>query len=59
MARTKIRSFVVKDQIWARLKSLSKEEGRSMSELLREAINDLFKKREPGTYDPVRDQYKK
>jgi len=54
--RTKVRSIVFADEMWENLRSLSKRENRSMSDLLREAINDLFAKRRTGTYDPVTDR---
>lgn len=60
MAASKnIRSIVVGPETWARLKNLAAKEERSMSELLREALLDIFKKREPGAYDPATDSFKR
>jgi Arc/MetJ-type ribon-helix-helix transcriptional regulator len=56
MANTKARSVVIKDQMWDTLRSLSAGENRSMSDLLREALNDLFAKRQGRNYDPVADR---
>lgn len=53
------RSIVVQDKMWFRLKNLAGEEGRSMSELIREALVDLFHKKTRSIsqgYDPVKDQ---
>ena len=55
--REKIRSVVVKDKMWEELRTLSTKESRSMSDLLREALNDLFAKRRLGDYDPVTDRF--
>lgn len=54
---TKVRSVVVKDQVWEKLRKVAELEGRSMSDLLREALNDLFVKRRLGDYDPVTDRF--
>lgn len=57
MASKNIRSIVVGPETWKRLAELSKKEERSRSELIREALLDLFKKREPGVYDPKSDRF--
>jgi len=60
MANNNIRSVVVGPKTWSKLKALGKKEERSMSELIREAILDLFDKRtRPKTvnYDPVADKF--
>jgi Arc/MetJ-type ribon-helix-helix transcriptional regulator len=57
MANTKARSVVIKDQMWDTLRSLSARENRSMSDLLREALNDLFSKRQSKDYDPITDRF--
>ena len=60
MANNNIRSVVVGPKTWSKLKTLGKKEERSMSELIREAILDLFDKRtRPKTvnYDPVADKF--
>lgn len=57
MANTKARSMIIKDQMWENLRSLSAKENRSMSDLLREALNDLFSKRRSKDYDPVTDRF--
>lgn len=54
--REKIRSVVVKDKMWEMLRELSARESRSMSDLLREALNDLFEKKRAKNYDPVTDR---
>ena len=60
MAASKnMRSIIVGPETWARLRKLAKEEERSLSELTREALLDLFKKREPAEYDPKTDSYRK
>jgi len=53
------RSIVVQNKMWMTLKELAKEEGRSMSELIREALVDLFQKRTRPVsqgYDPIKDK---
>jgi len=49
--------MIIKDQMWENLRSLSAKENRSMSDLLREALNDLFSKRRSKDYDPVTDRF--
>ena len=56
MARKVVRSVAVGDQIWERLRELANKEDRSMSDLIREAINDLLEKRQGRNYDPVMDR---
>lgn len=52
------RSIVVKDVLWDKLKAVSEREGRSLSELVREALIDLLtKKSEIKHYDPIKDTY--
>lgn len=54
------RSIVVKERTWQRLKKLGEEEERSVSELIREAIRDLFAKKgkpKSSRYNPVTDTY--
>lgn len=59
MALANRRNIVVKDQLWKQLKEISKKEGRSLSELIREALIDFFnkKRRESSHYDPVKDKF--
>lgn len=60
MANKNIRSVVVGPKTWTKLKDLGKKEERSMSELVREAILDLFDKRtrpKGVKYDPVADRF--
>ena len=56
MARKVVRSVAVGDQIWERLRELANKEDRSMSDLIRESLNDLFAKRQGRNYDPVADR---
>jgi len=57
------RNIVVGPKTWAKLKSLARKEERSMSDIIREAIMELFKRRmkqnPAGEYDPVTDNYRK
>ena len=48
MARKRDKQFLIwlDEKIHARLKKLGEEEGRSVSELVRQSIADLLKKRE-------------
>ena len=56
MALDNRRAVIVKDGLWHRLRIISTNEDRSMSDLIREAINDLFAKRQGRNYDPVADR---
>ena len=56
MARKVVRSVAVGDQIWERLREFANKEDRSMSDLIRESINDLLEKRQGRNYDPVADR---
>lgn len=58
MARTKVRGVAIKDGMWETLRSLSAKENRNMSELIREALNDLFEKKSRRNYDPASDRFK-
>jgi len=56
------RNIVVGSKTWGQLKSLAKKEERSMSDIIREALLELFKRREVGLareiqYDPKIDSY--
>lgn len=53
------RNVVIPPEIWDTLRKLSKKERRSMSSLIREALEDLFAKRDRKGYDPVTDTYTK
>ncbi len=55
-----VRSIVVGNKTWEKLRALGKEEERSMSELIREALLDLFDKRIKPVkreYDPTSDSF--
>jgi hypothetical protein len=58
MARTKVRGVAIKDGMWEALRELGVKENRNMSELIREALNDLFDKKSRRNYDPVSDRFK-
>jgi len=52
------RQVVLGDRYWNNLREMSVIEQRSISEILREAITDLFDKRRKNTltgYDPITD----
>ncbi len=57
------RNIVVGPKTWAKLKSLARKEERSMSDIIREALMELFKRRmkqNPAEeYDPITDNYRK
>jgi len=53
------RNIVIKDTMWEKLRALGKTEGRSLSDLIREAIVDLLDKRvkpDKIEYDPESDR---
>ena len=56
MALDNRRAVIVKDGLWNRLRIISTNEERSMSDLIRESINDLLEKRQGRNYDPVADR---
>lgn len=55
MAYEKRRNIVVGNTMWNKLKELAKSEERSVSDLIREAVADLLRKR--SSYDAVKDRY--
>lgn len=62
MATIHRRNIVVGPKTWEKLRALAREEERSMSDIIREALLELFKRREVGIargvqYDPVTDNY--
>jgi len=57
MARAKVRGVVIKDPMWEALRGLGEKENRNMSELIREAINDLFEKKSRRNYNPMTDKF--
>ena len=64
MPTSKRRNVVIGDKTWGRLKDLAKKEERSMSDIIREGLMELFKQREAGVerkpeYDPVTDTFQK
>ena len=61
MAKANRRQIVLGDIFWERLQRMKREEQRSISELIREALLDLFAKRNQQNatvYDPVSDSFK-
>lgn len=61
MAKANRRQVVLGDLFWEKLQKMKREEQRSISELVREALIDLFEKRSRQnrtTYDPVADTFK-
>lgn len=56
------RNIVLGDVFWNKLMKMKAEESRSISELIREALIDLFEKRRRQSlkhYDPVSDTFTK
>lgn len=53
------KNIMIGENAWRELKVLSKQEETSVSELIREAVRDLFAKRaqNPVKYDPVTDRF--
>lgn len=62
MASANRRQVVLGDIFWSKLQEMKKQEQRSISELVREALIDLFEKRkkqQATAYDPVTDKFEK
>ncbi len=58
------RNVVIGPKTWNKLKSLARKEERSMSDILREALSELLKKRaiqksSTEEYNPITDNYKR
>lgn len=56
---SKRRNIVVGNKTWDRLRELGAKEERSLSELVREALQDLFHKRDKSIrreYNPISDR---
>jgi len=57
------RCIIIGPKTWKALQELALEEERSVSDLIREAVTALVKRKnkrtgEPLNYDPVKDRYK-
>lgn len=53
------RNVVIKTKTWEKLRGVSEEEERSMSDVIRQALHEFFMRREQnnrGIYDPVKDK---
>lgn len=59
MAKKVRKTIMVGPELWQNLQKLSNAEDQSMSSLIREALIDLFNKRQntPGRYNPVTDSF--
>jgi predicted CopG family antitoxin len=58
------RNIVMGPKTWEKLRALGKEEERSISDLIREAVLELLKRRASGIsageqYDPITDNFGK
>ena len=53
------RNVVIKTKTWEKLRAVSGEEERSMSDIIRQALHEFFMRRDQnkkGIYDPIKDR---
>ncbi len=54
------RNIVIKTKTWEKLRGVSRDEERSMSDIIRQALNEFFTRHEQnkkGIYDPIKDRF--